>query len=299
MTGLENFFRRCFCYSLMINAGIVVIQFVTVLSMGFEFQRPFDLPANEAVFRFYTSFGICLCLVVMVRNRWNKFEHFLVPFGSIICFEGIITLSEWLVGVPVSVFELLGAVISLTVNLIFIAVTFLSLVLNIRHLLTPPVDQELAGGRQRKPGAAVSGSIKHESLAPGQGILLKAISVGLIIDSVYLVWQSSFRMQALRLDTSLLRVVPPLAYEFFIPLIFHAIAVVLIHRGWRKTSFWLPYMLIFLINRAYSAPWVGTVPTSAFVLWADRALVALILVNTAWSFLNWLKLRSGLPKANV
>jgi len=88
------------------------------------------------------------------------------------------------------------------------------------------------------------------------------------------------------------------------PVLFNGLLVVLVLRQTKGAALYLLYLLIPLWLRAFVwRPFVSSYSAEGFFFivgqWVDRALVVLILVNTVWSLLNWLKLRSGLPKANV
>jgi len=290
MTGFESVLWNCIYYSLMVSLGIVLIQLVVPLLREFQSRPLYDLYRWYFIFVFYSSFGIRLCFLVMIYHRWRGVEFLLPVFGWVIIDPVPDPIISWARGDAVSSLDLTGALVSLLIYLIFLFYIAVSIVFDLRFSLNTS-----SGDRANKSAeseqVASRGSRRIRTFAHGQGILLNVISFGLVIDSVSLLWQNSHRWQTMRLDRSLLSDGYFYGHEFFIPVFFNLLAVVLIFRGWPKSSFWLPYLLIFLSYRAFNPPWEGWLPTPLYVVWVDRALVVLIMVNTLWTFLNWLNTR--------
>jgi len=300
VSRLEKFVFSSFYYSLNLSAGVVLIQLIVGLVSGVEYGSLDYLYRIKLVYIFYPSFGMCLCLIMMLRSRWNGIDYFFIPFGSVFYCQGVAMIYGWNAAAAVSILDLVGAVVNLVVYLLFAGFIFFTTMVRLRHRLVFSGKKGPQGGVQRPPLEVNPADLRRSRpFGAGQRFLLQIIPIGLAIDSMSLLWQSSPRWLTLRYDDYFVSSIYINGRECFVPVIFNLVAVALILKGWKNVSLWLPYLLIFLSHRAFFPAWEEWLPTPIYILWADRALVVLILVNTAWSFLNWLKLRGGLPKANV
>jgi len=298
--GLEKTLWRWFYFGLIACSGVELIQLAVGLVSGREYGSLYYLYRFKLVYLFYPSFGMCLCLIMMARSNWEGIDRLFIPFGSVLYCQGVVTIYSWHTGAAVLILDLVGASVNLIVFFLFTVVIFVTALFSLRYRVTQKKTSGGNRGVQSKLSEVVFGcSPSRRIQGAWPRFLPEIISVALIMDSISVLWQASPRWLTLKFDDYLLTSVYIYGREFFIPVILNTIAVVLILRGWNNVVFWLPYLLIFLSHRAFFPAWEEWLPTPIYILWADRALVVLILVNTVWSFLNWLKLRGGLPKDNV
>jgi len=300
MSDFTKLLQYASFYGFVASAGVVLANLLVSMAMELPYW-PLDWWYRNIVFySFYTSFGMWLCLLVMMHHKWPGFTHLLMPFGWVACYRVLMPLDAWLSGAAVSPFDLGEALAILTAYLLIIAFLYSSIISEISNRLIRFVSSKESESTGDQSKWIRASSLQGcPSLTGGKGLILRTIAVCLIIDSAAMMWQSSSKWLSLRFDVYLLRAGNFYGPEFFIPVFFNLLAVVLIFRGWKNVFFWLPYLLIFLTFRAFNPPWEGWLPTPVYILWVDRALVVLILVNTLWTFSNWLNTRKGIPPANV
>ena len=300
MMGFTRILQYGFYYGLMFSAGVVLLQLVDSVMVGAEYRLPYDMYRQYLIFTFYSAFGIRLCLVMLIHFKWKGIHYLLIPWGWVLFAPVYFYISSWASGALVSIVDVLDAGVSLVVYAFFYFFLAVSLIFRGWCRFYPSFDpRPKIGAGDKQLGYDASELSRSRSLSKGQKFLLMLVSAGLIIDSAAMMWQSSPKWLSLRFDSYFLSSGYFYGHEFFIPVFFNLLAVVLIFRGWPKSSFWLPYLLIFLSYRAFTPPWEGWLPTPVYILWVDRALVVLILVNTAWSLINWIQSKRGTSRANA
>ena len=302
LRSMSDFTQVLHCwvyYGLIASAGLVLIQLVAGMLSGSEYPSFYELYRRELIYVFYASFGIRLSVVLMIYYQWKGFGHLLGPFSWIIFDPVFASQNAWSSGIAVSTLDRVGAFFTLAVYLICWIFLISSFVIYLSDRSNGSSNCRLKRGDcETKIDKQVPVHRIPPSLSLAQSWLLNIISAGLGIESVSLLWQNGHRWANLNLENAFLTLGYFYSHEFIIPVFINLMAAGLILKGWKNVSLWLPYLLIFLSYRAFTPPWEGWLPTPLYVVLVDRALVVLIMVNTLWTFLNWLNTRRGALGAN-